>query len=126
MNCVYCESENVVKRGKRYNQSGTKQLFLCRDCDGSFIEHDGFERMRHRKEDIVRAIHQHEDGMSLKNVKNHLWQHDGVKISREGIRLWEKKYSVFLKSNEFESATSPKRKAAFRRKVRQSKRKRRL
>ena len=123
MDCVYCKSEEVVKRGKRYNLSGTKQLYLCNDCDGSFIEHDGFERMRHKKEDIVRAIHQHEDGMSLKNVKNHLWQHDGVKISREGIRFWEKKYSVFLKSGKFKCATNPQRKPAHRRKIRKSKRK---
>ncbi len=126
MNCVYCESKEIVKRGKRYNHSGTKQLFLCRDCNGSFVEHDGFEHMRHHKEDIVRAIHQHEDGLSMGKVQNHLWQHDEVKVARKTIYGWIKKYGVFLKSDKFERTTNPKRKTAFRRKVRRNKRKRRL
>jgi len=126
MNCVYCESREVVKRGKRYNQSGTKQLYLCNDCNGSFVEHDGFEHMRYRKEDIVRAIHQYEDGLSMKKVQNHLWQHDGVKVARKTIYGWVKKYSVFLKSGEFGSTTRPQRKTARRRKVHKNKQKRRI
>ena len=49
-------------------------------CKKQFIEADGFERMRHKPEIITRAIHMHEDGMSLSKVQNHLWQYDGIKI----------------------------------------------
>ncbi len=97
MNCPKCKGHNVVKRGKRYNQSGAKQLYLCNKCEITFVKHDGFERMRHKKKDIVRAISMHNDGMSLWDVKDHLWQHDGVKITRKTILDWKKKYSVFLK-----------------------------
>lgn len=126
MNCIYCNSDSVVKRGMRYNSLRAKQRFLCNDCNASFVEHDGFEHMRHRKEDIVRAIHQYEDGLSMKKVQNHLWQHDGVKIARKTIYGWVKKYGVFLKSGEFKRATSPQRKTTHRRKVYQNKRKRSL
>lgn len=126
MNCVYCESEEIVKRGKRYNQSGTKQLYLCNNCHGSFVEHDGFEHMRHKKEHIVRAIHDYEDGLSMKKVQNHLWQHDGVKVARKNLYAWVRKYGVFLKSGEFKRAANPQRKAACRRKIRKDKRKRLL
>jgi transposase-like protein len=100
-----------VKRGKRYNKLGTKQLYLCKNCERKFIQQDGFERMRHRKEDIARAIHLHERGLSLADVKDHLWQHDGVKVTRECIRYWIKKYSLFLKSGKSSGKTKIKRKA---------------
>ena len=100
MKCPKCKSKDVVKRGKRYNKSGTKQRFLCNKCNSIFIKKDGFERMRYKKKDIVRAIHLHNDGLSLFQIQNHLWQHDGVKASRETIRLWIKKFSLFLKSDK--------------------------
>lgn len=98
-NCPKCEALDTVKRGKRYNQSGSKQLYRCNECHSTFVEPDGFERMRHTPEDITRAVHMHNDGMSLFKTKNHLWQHDGVKITRKTISDWTKKYSLFLKSS---------------------------
>jgi len=97
--CPNCRSPEIVKRGFRKNKCGKKQRFLCNKCGSTFVEDDGFKRMRHKSKDIVRAVHQCNDGLSLFQTKNHLWQHDGVKVSREAIRLWVKKYSIFLKSN---------------------------
>ena len=111
MKCPECLSDRISKRGKRYNKSGEKQLYLCNNCHRKFITADGFERMRYKKENIVRAIHMHNDGLSLFQVQNHLWQHDGVKVSREGIREWIKKYSAFLKSDTFDR-TNTQRKTA--------------
>ena len=98
MKCPNCKSEKISKRGKRYNRSGEKQLYLCYKCHRKFVEQDGFEGMRYDKKEIVRAIHLHNEGLSLFQVKDHLWQHDGIKVSREAIREWCNKYSVFLKS----------------------------
>lgn len=100
MKCSKCKSKNVKKRGKRYNKSGTKQLYQCNDCEFTFMKKDGFEKMRYKKENIVRAIHLHNEGLSLFQIQDHLWQHDGVKISRQGIGYWCRKYSVFLKSSK--------------------------
>ena len=100
MKCPKCKSENISKRGKRYNKSGTKQLYLCNKCGKKFIEPDGFERMRYYKKHIARAIHLHNEGLSLFQVKDHLWQHDGIKVSRETIREWCNKYGKFLKKNK--------------------------
>ena len=97
MKCPKCNSKNIVKRGKRYNQTGTKQLYLCNKCNLTFVNPDGFERMRHNKKIVSKAIHLHNEGLSLFQVKDHLWQHDGVKVSRETIREWCNKYSLFLK-----------------------------
>lgn len=111
--CSKCNAPDIVKRGKRYNESGAKQLYRCNECRSTFVEPDGFERMRHKKEDIVRAIHMHIDGMSLFNTQNHLWQHDGVKVTRKSISDWTKKYSDFLKSVASSRKAKAKGKAAF-------------
>ena len=107
--CPKCKSKNIWKRGFRKNKIYKKQKYHCKDCDNWFIEDDGFKRMRFKKEIIVKAIHQHIDGFSLFKVQYHLWQHEGIKVSRKTILLWERKYSNFLKSDKRESQAGHKR-----------------
>ena len=97
MKCPKCKNKDIVKRGKRYNKTGIKQLYFCNKCELTFVNPNGFERMRHDKKIISRAIHMHNDGLSLFQVQNHLWQHDGIKVTRRTISEWTKKYSIFLK-----------------------------
>ncbi|MBU0666481.1 MAG: hypothetical protein KKC26_03900 [Nanoarchaeota archaeon] len=103
--CPNCKSDKIIKRGFRYNRVEKKQKYRCSKCDAWFIEDDGFKRMRNKAKIIVRAIHMHSDGLSLLQVKNHLYQYDNVRVSGEAIRLWTKKYSVFLKSDKGTSRT---------------------
>lgn len=100
MICPKCKNNDVVKRGKRYNKSGSKQRYLCNKCQSIFIKKDGFERMRNNKKIIAKAIHLHNDGLSLFQITNFLWQHEGIKVTRRTISKWVKKYSVFLKSSK--------------------------
>ena len=94
--CPTCKSENTVWRGYRYNQSGKHHLRKCNDCDRKFTPDDGFLRMRKPKDAILEAISLYNDGLSLSKVKNHLWQHHGVKVSRWMILRWVRKYSKLL------------------------------
>jgi len=98
--CPSCKSSRLLKQGYRKNKIGKKQKYQCRVCKSWFVEDDGFKRMRHKPKIISRAIHMHNDGLSLFQVRNHLWQYDGVKVSREAIRRWVKKYNVFLKEGK--------------------------
>lgn len=34
--CIYCQSTNVSRKGKRYKKHETVQLWYCRDCDRVF------------------------------------------------------------------------------------------
>ena len=110
--CIFCKSTYIVKNGLRNRNVRLKQSFLCKSCSRQFVEPDGFERMRHKKEIIVRAIHMHIDGMSLFKTQTHLWQHDGVKVTRWTISQWTKKYSSFLKSATCKSKAKAQRKTA--------------
>lgn len=111
--CPKCHASDIIMRGKRYNKSGVKQLYRCNECRSTFVEPNGFERMRHAKEDIVRAIHMHNDGMSLFKTQYRLWQHDSVKVTRKTISDWTKKYGDFLKSALSGSKSRAKRKTTF-------------
>ena len=77
-----------------------KQKYLCNKCGFWFVEDDGFKKMRYSKKDIARAISLHSNGLSLFQVKDHLWQHDGIKVTKRTISQWIKKYSIFLKSSK--------------------------
>jgi transposase-like protein len=102
--CEHCGSEKVVKKGFRHNASGSKQKFFCHGCKKWFIHDDGFKRMRVNPRHIVRALHEYADGASLKKVKEHLTQHDSVKVTRWAIRKWIVKYSSLLKKTSRDSA----------------------
>lgn len=98
MRCPKCKSKDVRKRGFRKNHLDKKQKYQCFECKTWFVEDNGFKRMRYKKEIISRAVHMHIDGFSLFKTQYHLWQHDGVKVTRKTISDWTKKYSLFLKS----------------------------
>lgn len=114
VSCPNCKSKRIIKRGFRYNKIGKKQKYKCLECDCWFVEYDGFKRMRNKPKIITRAIRMHNDGMSFADIKNHLWQYDNVKVSKEAIRKWHRKYGVFLKSDTSSSKAKVKRKAASR------------
>ena len=102
--CELCGSNKAVKKGMRHNASGSKQKFFCHACGKWYIHDDGFKRMRIKPQHIVRALHEYGDGASLKKVREHLRQHDNVKVTRWAIRKWVVKYSTLLKKKNRNSA----------------------
>ena len=101
--CELCGSNKVTKKGFRHNAYGKKQKFFCKDCGKWYVHDDGFKRMRTDPKHIVRALHEYGDGASLKKVKEHLKQHDSLKISRWAIRKWVVKFSHLLKKTSRDS-----------------------
>lgn len=100
MNCDYCGSKDVVKKGFRHNASGKKQKWFCHDCEKWFVVDDGFKRSRVKPEIIVRALHEYADSASLGKVREHLKQHDNVIVTRWTIRQWVVKYARLLKKTK--------------------------
>ena len=104
-NCPKCGSSTIVKRGTRKNKLGVKQRYRCNECRSTFVKPNGFERMRYDPKIIVRAVHMHNDGMSLFKTQYHLSQHDEVDVTRRTVSQWHKKYSFFFKSSTQRSTT---------------------
>jgi len=93
MNCKYCNSENVTKKGIRHN----KQTYKCKDCGHIFVPNGKFSRMRNDKNIIVAALNLYYDGLSLRKTQRNLEQIFGEKVSQVTILNWIKKYSRLVK-----------------------------
>jgi putative transposase len=93
MNCKYCNSENVTKKGIRHN----KQTYRCKDCGHIFVPNGKFSRMRNEKNIVVAALNFYYDGLSLRKTQRNLEQVFGEKISQVTILNWIKKYSQLVK-----------------------------
>jgi transposase-like protein len=89
MQCKYCGSEKVIKKG--FVQK--KQLYKCKDCGRRFFLNGKFAKMRTDKNIIVAALNFYYDGLSLRKAQRNLEQIFGERISQVTILNWLKKYS---------------------------------
>lgn len=69
---------------------------MCHNCNAYFTPDDGFLRMRFKKEVIIESVALFVAGLSLTKVRNHMWHHHNVKISRPIILYWVNKFSEIL------------------------------
>ncbi len=93
MNCKYCNSENVTKKGIRHG----KQTYRCKTCGHIFVANGKFSRMRNDKNLVVAALNFYYDGLSLRKAQRNLEQIFGEKVSQVTILNWIKKYSRLVK-----------------------------
>lgn len=93
--CQYCKSTNVIKRGYRYGKGGEKQRFRCKDCGHSFIDEDRLYGAKFSPEVIVSALLLSFEDVSYRKIANYLRQNYGTKISHVAIVKWVKKYDYF-------------------------------
>ena len=91
--CSKCKSDNVVKNGKRNNQSGELQRYLCRDCKYRFIVNIGFEHSRKNPKIICAAIDLYMKGVSLRKVADHIKQFYDVKIDNTSVLRWIQRFA---------------------------------
>jgi transposase-like protein len=93
MQCKYCGSEKVIKKGFVKK----KQLYKCKACSKRFFANGKFAKMRNDKNIIVAALNFYYDGLSLRKAQRNLEQIFGEKVSQVTILNWVKKYSRLVK-----------------------------
>ncbi len=93
MQCKYCGSENIIKKGFVKK----KQLYKCKDCGKRFYMNGKFAKMRTSKNLIVTALNLYFDGLSLRKTQRNLKQIFGETVSQVTILDWIKKYSFLVK-----------------------------
>jgi len=93
MECKYCGSESLIKKGFVRK----KQLYKCKDCSRRFYLDGKFARMKTDKHVIVSALNLYFDGLSLRKTQRNLKQIFGEKVSQVTILNWIKKYSKVVK-----------------------------
>jgi len=101
MQCKYCGSESLIKKGF----VNEKQVYKCKHCGHRFYSNGKFVRMKVNKHVIVTALNLYYDGLSLRKAQRNLEQIFGEKISQVTILNWIKKYSKLVK--EFVMTLTP-------------------
>lgn len=91
--CLKCKSSNTVKNGKRNNQSGELQRYLCKECKYRFIINIGFEHSRKNPKIICAAIDLYFKGVSLRKVADHIKQFYEVRIDNTSVLRWIQKFA---------------------------------
>lgn len=94
MNCVYCESERVVKNGKDQASGQIIQTYLCKDCGRRFNERSGtpMARLRTSPETIALAMKVRSEGLGIRATGRVLEKSAG------SIVTWEKRLSAQLRN----------------------------
>lgn len=107
MNCLKRHGGgDVVKRGKRYNKSVTKQTYYCKRCRQKFTPDDGFWKMKNKPEVIAEACSCYRRGMSFNSVSKHFREYNKPGICAATAYNWVKKYSTITK--KFTDRLKPK------------------
>ena len=93
--CKYCDSENIVKDGKRRNKYGDLQKWFCRDCSKYFTKNPGFDKMKNDPKNITLSMQLYFSGESLRRTSKTL-EHIGVNVSHQTVYNWIKKYTELM------------------------------
>jgi transposase-like protein len=93
--CLFCKSEQIMKKGLRHNKCGDLQKFLCKSCGKYFTVNFGFERMKHNPQGITTAMQLYFSGESLRNTARSL-RLLGVQVSHKTVYNWIKKYTSLM------------------------------
>ena len=86
--CKFCNSPNIIRYGKK----GRKQAYHCKDCGRTFVVDDVARRMRYDPQVITMTLDLYFKGVSLRGIKDHLYQIFGIKLSHQTILNWINKY----------------------------------
>lgn len=93
MNCVYCNSEQVLKNGKKKLKSGpVVQRYLCKDCGRRFNERSGtpMARLRTPVATVEMALKARHEGLGVRAAGR------VVGTSPSSITNWEERLSMQL------------------------------
>lgn len=108
MKCPRCGSSRVIKAGKIQRKYQVRQGYECKDCNRYFVERDGFEGRHYPKQVILQALHLYVQGLSLNDIRDFLWQHQGYKPAESTILDWVRHYSKLLEQFEQKRMPRPK------------------
>jgi transposase-like protein len=101
MNCKYCGSDSLTRKGF----VSEKQLYKCKGCGHRFFLNDNFPKMRLDKNAVVVALNLYYDGLSLRKTQRNLNQMLGVRVSQVTVLNWITKYSKLVA--EFTKGLTP-------------------
>ncbi len=92
INCSFCGSAEVMKRGKRKTTTGIKQRYKCKSCNRRFVP-DLVKRTKVDAKMITLIMDLYYKGLSLRDIRGSVKDFFGVKLHHETIRQYILKFS---------------------------------
>lgn len=97
ISCPKCKSENTKKRGQRQTENrGKIQRYFCKDCLFSFVQDDGFYRMRNTPQKVTLCLDLFYRGISTRKVQEHLKAFYPHNADHRTILRWIVKYAQMI------------------------------
>lgn len=93
MRCKYCQSESVIKYGKK---NGT-QVYQCKACRHTFMDTGNYVKMRIDPQIINTAMDMYFEGLSLRKIQRQLRLLYQVDVNHTTIWGWIGKYGTLTK-----------------------------
>jgi len=93
MDCLYCDSQEVIIHMIRKNNYTSKKVYSCKQCGKFFSDNQYFKRMRYPKETILFALNLYCSGFSLSKIKSKLESEKNIFVNRSTVYRWVEKYS---------------------------------
>lgn len=103
--CPYCQSDKLIKRGKRKNMNVAKQRYSCKACGKRFVL-DIAKRTKGDGKIVTLCLDLYFKGISLRKIQDHLYQFYGFEISHMTIQRWVRKFMAM--ANQYAKTMTPK------------------
>jgi transposase-like protein/predicted RNA-binding Zn-ribbon protein involved in translation (DUF1610 family) len=94
--CPKCGSVKAVRNGRRYVRDGTVQVYRCKDCHAYFCDLSLKGVRNSRLHFAIIAIDLYLKKVSIRDIRDHIWQVYDVLIPTSTIHFWVKKLMTLL------------------------------
>jgi transposase-like protein len=94
MNCPYCKSSHVVKRGMRKLRFETVQTYQCKQCKKRFQDKK-ISKKSYPPQVVYDALVLYHQGFSLDETRKRVNKRFKVKVGLSTIHSWVKEYEFF-------------------------------
>lgn len=96
--CLYCNSTQLIKHGKRNNGFEIKQRFKCKLCGKTFVADRSFKGLKGNPKTITLVLDLYFKGVSLRKIRDHLRQFHDLKVSHTTIYNWIMRFTALMKN----------------------------
>ncbi|MBM3199707.1 IS1/IS6 family transposase [Candidatus Woesearchaeota archaeon] len=103
--CPECHTENIQKDGVRKNKNGVKQRYKCQGCGKRFVL-EPIKYIKGSSKIVCLVMDLYFKGLSLRDIKDTMFQFYDFNISHETIRLWIVKFTRVM--NDYTKQFNPK------------------
>jgi len=103
--CPYCNSEDLIKSGKRKTQFEVKQRYECKKCKKRFVL-SPIPKIKGNAKLVCLAMDCYYKGLSYRDISDQFKQFYGLSLHHETIRRWILRFSKVME--KYSKTLTPK------------------